>query len=231
MVQNRIKPIEDSKKTIAAIVQDRIRDAILNGALTAGSRIDQAQLAADLNVSLVPVREALKKLEAEGFVQIAPRRGAFVTQTSIDDMEDLYFARTLLEGQAAYHAAERLTDDDLATLAALMPQMAEALETQNYARFTECNHRFHFTIYEAAGSRYLSNMITSLWELAERYRFRYVFLHDQATVIQDEHQQILDACRARKKDQLRDAIAYHMHQTMVGVKGYILSRQAERHKE
>jgi DNA-binding GntR family transcriptional regulator len=227
MTQNRIKPIEDSKKTIAAIVQDRIRDAILNGDLAAGSRIDQAQLAADLNVSLVPVREALKKLEAEGFVQIVPRRGAFVTQTSLDDMEELYMARTILEGQAAYYAAERLTDDDLATLKALNAEMKEALESHNLSRFMECNRRFHFIIYDAAQNRYLSNMIASLWELAERYRFRYVYFTDQAPIIQEEHQKILDACVAHNKAQLRDAIAYHMHQTLVGVKGYILSRQAK----
>lgn len=227
MMQNRIKPIEDSKKTIAAIVQDRIRDAILNGDLAAGSRIDQAQLAADLSVSLVPVREALKKLEAEGFVQIVPRRGAFVTQTSLDDMEELYLARTILEGQAAYHAAESLTDEDLAMLKSLNAEMKEALESHNLSRFMECNRRFHFIIYDAARNRYLSNMIASLWELAERYRFRYVYLTDQAPIIQEEHQKILDACLAHNKAQLRDAIAYHMHQTLVGVKGYILSRQAK----
>ena len=96
-----IQAIEDNKKTISAMVQERIRDAILSGMLEAGSRLDQNQLADDLNVSLVPVREALKKLEGEGFVQIIPRRGAFVTKSSLDDMEDLYFTRSLLEGQAA----------------------------------------------------------------------------------------------------------------------------------
>jgi len=231
MIQNRIMPIEDNKKTIAAIVQDRIRDAILEGTLPAGSRIDQAGLASDLNVSIVPVREALKKLEAEGFVQIVPRRGAFVTQTSVDDMEDLYFARTILEGQAAYHGAEKITDADLDSLKSLMAQMGEALERHDFQRFMDCNRRFHFTIYDAAGSRYLSNMIGSVWELAERYRFRYIFFKDQASIIQGEHQAILDACIARDKDRLRDVIVHHMHQTLVGVRNYIISRQGETHKE
>jgi DNA-binding GntR family transcriptional regulator len=229
MAHNRIMPIEDSKKTIAAIVQDRIRDAILGGMLPAGSRIDQAQLAADLNVSIVPVREALKKLEAEGFVQILPRRGAFVTQTSVDDMEDLYFARTILEGQAAYYAAEKIADDDLAALKSLTAQMGDALDRHDFTRFMVCNRQFHFTIYDAAGSRYLSNMIANLWDLAERYRFRYMFLKDQAPIIQSEHQAILDACLARDRNRLRDAIAYHMHQTLEGVRSYIVAHDG--HKE
>ena len=218
----RIKPIEDSRKTIAAIVQERIREAILSGVLAAGSRIDQNRLADDLNVSLVPVREALKKLEGEGFVQIVPRRGAFVSETSLDDMTDLYFTRSLLEGQAAYHAADRLTAADLAQLDGLMVQMGDALDKHDFARFMDCNRRFHFIIYDAAGSRYLANMIRSLWELAERYRYRYMFLKDQGPVIQGEHQQILDACHAQDKKALRDAIVYHMNQTLEGVRGYIL---------
>ncbi len=223
MTNNRIKPIEESKRTIAAAVQDRIREAILARELASGSRIDQVQLAEDLHVSLVPVREALKKLEAEGFVEIIPRRGAFVTQTSIKDMEELYYARQLLEGQVAFHAAEQLTDQDLETLAELLPDMTAALEKQDILTFMERNRRFHFIIYEAGGNRYLTQMISSLWELAERYRYRYVFLRDQAPVIQAEHQAILEACRMRQKDQLRDAIVYHMQQTLSGIRGYILS--------
>ena len=224
MTQNRIQPIEESKKTIAAIVQERIRAAIMEGVLPAGSRIDQNQLASDLNVSLVPVREALKKLEGEGFVQIIPRRGAFVTESSLNDMEDLYFARRILEGEAAYHAAEKLTGDHLRELDRLMPSMTEALAAQDYARFTDLNRRFHFLIYDAAGSVHLSNMIAGLWELAERYRYRYVFMSDRSSVIQAEHKSILDACHAGNREQLRDAIVYHMNQTFLGIRAYISSQ-------
>jgi DNA-binding GntR family transcriptional regulator len=223
--QSRIKPIEDSRKTIAAIVQDRIREAILNGLLPGGTRIDQNQLASDLNVSLVPVREALKKLEGEGFVQIVPRRGAFVSDTSITDMEDLYFTRSLLEGQAAYHGADNLTDDNLAELDRLMDNMTAALKQHDFLHFMESNRRFHFIIYDAAGSKYLSNMIIGLWELAERYRYRYMFLKDQGAAIQSEHRAILVACHAHDKKALRDAIVYHMNQTLEGIRGFVVASQ------
>ena len=218
----RMEPIEENKKTIAAMVQERIRDAILNGTLPAGSRLDQNQLAADLNVSLVPVREALKKLEGEGFVQIIPRRGAFVAESSPEDMEDLYFARGMLEGQAAYHAAKNLTDADLAKLDQLFRSMGAALAVDDFAYFNQTNHDFHFIIYRAAGSKYLVSMITNLWDLALRYRHRYMFLKDQATVIQAEHQVILEACHARDAKALRDAMTNHMHQTYIGVRRYVL---------
>ncbi len=228
MPTNQIQPIEDNSKTIAHLTQERIRTAILEGILTAGTRIDQNQLAKDLNVSLVPVREALKKLESEGFVQIIPRRGAFVTNTSLRDMEDLYFARGILEGQAGYHAASNLTAAQLAQLDHLHQRMGETLEHHDYSGFSHLNRKFHFVIYEAAGSTYVLNMIASLWDLAERYRFRYVFFRDQTTVIQSEHQTILDACHAHDSKALRETIVFHMNQTLHGIKAFLEQTQQKK---
>lgn len=225
MERERIKPIEASKKTVAVMVQERVRQAILDGVLPAGTRIDQRRLAAELQVSLVPVREALKVLAGEGFVQIIPRRGAFVTETSLEDMEDLYFTRAIIEGQAAYHAAENLTDAHLSDLDRLYDLMDLALRAHDYDGFSQHNRAFHMTIYHACGSRYLSDMIHTLWELAERYRYRYLFLKDQADKIQAEHRAILDACRARDRKQLRDTVIYHLNQTLIGVQAYITAGQ------
>ncbi len=221
MIQNRIQPIEDTKKTVTAIVQERVRQAILDGLLLAGSRIDQNQLANDLNVSLVPVREALKMLEGEGFVQIIPRRGAFVTEASMDDMRDLYFTRQILEGQAAYHAATHITDDHVAKLNRLYDEMGVALAAHDYHGFMDFNRQFHFVIYDAIGSRYLSNIIISLWDLAERYRYRYVFLKDQGAAIQKEHRIIIDSCQARDPKALRDIVIEHMQRTLEGIQTYM----------
>lgn len=218
-----IQPIEDTRKTIAGIVQERIREAILTGGIPAGSRIDQAQLAQDLNVSLVPVREALKKLEGEGFVQIIPRRGAFVTATSVKDMEELYFARGILEGQAAYHAVAHLQPADFKHLDSYMQKMDAALLAHDYAAFNEANRAFHFRIYKANNNTYLTNMIGSMWDLAERYRYRYLVLRDQSDIIQREHQLILDACRERDAAALRDAIVAHMNRTFDGIRSHLLS--------
>lgn len=225
MIQNRIQPIDDSKKTVTALVQERVRQAILDGILAPGLRIDQNQLATDLNVSLVPVREALKILEGEGFVQIIPRRGAFVTETSVADMQDLYFAREILEGQAAYHAATQLTPENILRLEQLYAAMDEALKDHIYPDFMGHNRIFHFIIYDAADSGYLSNLISGLWDLAERYRYRYLLLRDQGQAIQIEHRAILEACVTRDPKALRDAIVQHMRHTLTSLKAQI--EQAE----
>jgi len=222
---SNLLPIEANKKTIAAIVQDRVREAIMSGELVPGSRIDQVLLAKNLDVSLVPVREALKMLEGEGFIKIIPRRGAFVTSISIRDMEDLYFTRQILEGQIAFYAAPKLTDADLTSLTDLTIQMESVLQAEDFATFTLLNRQFHFTICRAAGSHHAMNSIISLWDLSERYRYRYMFIHDQGQAIKREHRIILEACVARDGQRLQQAIIFHMNQTRDGIKLYLQRSQ------
>ncbi len=217
-MKNRLPAITDSMKTVSGIAQERIREAILRGTLLPGSRIDQNQLAQELNTSLIPVREALKKLESEGFVQIIPRRGAFVVDISLTDLEHLYEARQLIEGQVAYEAASHLTDADTARLSKLAIELQEALNRDDYDDFTRLNHEFHFVLYNAPGNKYLSEMIAGLWELAERYRYRYMFVRDQHDMINAEHQAILDAALVRNAELLRTAIERHIQQTLKGVR-------------
>jgi DNA-binding GntR family transcriptional regulator len=221
---NQIEPIENCNKTISAMVRDRIRQAITLGILPSGSRIDQARLAEDLDVSIVPVREALKLLEGEGFVQIIPRRGAFVTETSPDDMQELYDARAIIEGEAAYHAAPRLTDEHIARLEGLYGCMDAALKNRDSAEFKRNNRAFHFTIYDAAGNNHLSSIIAGLWDLAERYRFRHLMFEAQAASLQAEHRAMLAACRSHDAEGLRSALVEHLQQTFTVLKEHVAAQ-------
>ncbi len=213
-----LKPIDDVIKTVSGIAQERIREAILRGTLPPGTRIDQNQLAAELNTSLIPVREALKTLASEGLVQIIPRRGAFVAEFSLNDLENLYDARIVVEGHVAAKAAPRLTDDQLKELTAISDAMRSALENDKYEDFTRLNRDFHFIIYGAASNSYLTDILSGLWDLAERYRYRYLFIRDKHDVINAEHQEILAACCARDAERLRIAIEGHILQTLSGVR-------------
>jgi DNA-binding GntR family transcriptional regulator len=215
------------KQTLAATVLDRIRDAIVSGLLVPGSHIDQMQLASDLRVSLVPVREALKKLEGEGFVQIIPRRGAFVAHSSQADMRELYFAREVIEGQAAYYSLEGLGSGDLSELERLAEQMHMALISDQYEAFLDLDRSFHFLIYRSAGSHYLTETIQKMWELTERYRFRYLYLKEHAQRIHEEHYNIIHACCSRDKDGLQTAVMNHVSQTYETVRSYLMFQQPE----
>lgn len=213
-----LKPIDDAIKTVSGIAQERIREAILRGTLPPGTRIDQNQLAADLNTSLIPVREALKSLASEGLIQIIPRRGAFVADFSLKDLEDLYEARMMFEGQVAAKAAALLTDDQIEELRAICIEMSSALAHSSYDDFTRLNREFHFLIYHAADNHHLTDMLSGLWDMAERYRYRYQYILDEHDTVNADHQEIVDACAAHDAARLRIAIDNHILRTLNGMR-------------
>lgn len=206
-------PIESSNTTLAAHVSKRIRDAILTQALRPGARIDQNQIAASLNVSLAPVREALKGLEAEGFVTILPRRGAFVANASIANLDELYFARALIEGETIYQAVPHLMDNDLKSLQQLIERMKQNSADGDINTYIMLNREFHLGIYRVLDNQTLIQIIQNLWERSELYRYRYMFITHNPQRVHREHQIILDACVRRDPVGAREAAIKHIQQT------------------
>jgi len=207
----------NSPKTLSAQVYDRIRELVVHQRLKPGTRIDQNQLATDLDVSLVPVREALKTLEAEGLVSIVPRRGAFVTEVSLEHLEDLYFTRRIIEGEAMYHAVEHITEHHLEHLEKLNLQMQKETDARNIKAFMEHNREFHMLIYEAIGSEHFLQTIVSLWERSELYRYRYMFVLNNADQVHAEHMGIIEACRDKDPNRARHIAHDHINNTRNGL--------------
>lgn len=215
-----ITPIDENRKTLTAQVQERIREAIVKDELKPGTRIDQAQLAEDLNVSIVPVREALKALDAEGFVTIIPRRGAFVTNLSLQDMDDLYEARKMIEGEAIAHAALLLTEDDFRHMRHLTEKMKEAIANREVTEYIALNREFHLHIYSCLNNQYLIQVIQSLWERSELYRYRYVVVTHDTDAIYAEHMAIVEACEARNPERARQCATDHIQHACNGLRSY-----------
>lgn len=218
-----LSPIDDTRKTLTAQVHERIREAILNRVLKPGERIDQNKLAEELNVSLVPVREALKGLEAEGLVSIIPRRGAFVTTVSLEDLDDLYFARQIIEGEAIFHAVPYLTDKDFAQMDRFIIQMRQSTDAEDIGQFMEINRQFHMLIYNGLGNRHLLQLIQNLWERSELYRYRFMFVARSAESIHQEHEEIVSACRARDAVRAKELAVMHIRHTQDGLHRELVS--------
>jgi DNA-binding GntR family transcriptional regulator len=214
-------------KTIAQQVKQSVRLLILHQKLIPGERIDQNSLAEQLNVSLVPIREALKTLEAEGLVNIVPRRGAFVTEVSPDHLFDLYRARQLIEGEAAYHALEQLVDDDVNQLRELNQKMRQATDDKNINQFMELNREFHLIIYRRVGSKHYLDSIIRLWDRSELYRYRYMFVLKNADNAHQDHEAIIQACEARNQAQVKKLIITHIQHTLDGLHEEVLNQNKQ----
>ncbi len=209
---------EMQQRTVTDQVQSRLRDLILSGAFEPGSKIDQHELANRFGTSLVPVREALARLQSSGLVRIIPHRGVFVEALSIDELIDIYRVREVLEEEASRLAIDHLTDADVAVLEQLEQQLEESADSGDYDSFLRLNREFHFTIYRATGRRYLLQLIGQLWDLSERYRrLQLHMIPERARLARFEDYAILSACRRRDRDSLGAMVRYKLHQTSVGL--------------
>ena len=206
-----------SPPTTTAYVMDSIREDILNGQHPLGSRLDQKAMAEELGVSLVPVREALRMLEGEGFVTINPRRGAFVTDISAEELEELYLIRAELEELATQMAVPNLTPTQLNELSGIIEQMEGATAEQDFARLMELNQTFHFTIYSASNLRLLLEMMTSLWNRSTLYRRVFTYLPERALQALREHKKIYTACQAGDPESAGRAIRHNIQQTVAAL--------------
>jgi DNA-binding GntR family transcriptional regulator len=218
-----IAPIEESRKTLSAQVHERIRDAILRRVLKPSARIDQHQLADSLGVSIVPVREALKRLEVEGLVSIVPRRGAFVTGISLSHLDDLYSARALIEGEVVAQAVPLMTDADFAAMAGMIDEMKRMTDADDIAGFMALNRQFHTQVYTALNNQHLMQIIQNLLDRSELYRYRYMYVTRDVEVVHHEHRVILEACQRRDADAARRAAIMHIRHAQRALHEYVES--------
>jgi DNA-binding GntR family transcriptional regulator len=197
-------------RTLAEKAFGALHEAILTGRLRPGRRLPIEELAEVLDMSAMPIREAVRRLDAAGLVENIPHRGARVTELSIDDLAEVYEARLALEPLTVRRAAERFTDETTAVAAERLAAL-NGLPDDNSAATWAAHTAFHFCLYEAAGSNWFLRLIRPLWETSERYRLAAPVKRKLATR-RGEHEAILQACIDHDGD--RAALALHDHLAM-----------------
>lgn len=212
-------------KTVSNYVFDTIRNQILEGHYVPGSKLDQRSLADELKVSLIPVRESLRQLEAEGWVTLYPHRGAFVATMSADELREIYLIRGTLEELITHLAVPSLSPETLERLGDLIIDMEHATKARDADKLLVLNHDFHFTIYEVAHRPLLMQIIVGLWDRSTRYRKFYTHLLDRAPQALAEHKQIYKACKAKDPIAAGQAVRNNVHQTTEGILSRIHSSQ------
>lgn len=173
-----------------------IRRAIMSRQLEPGERIRQWDVAKRLNVSSVPVREALKTLEAEGQVTYEPNRGYKVVQLSIEDVEEIYLMRRVLETEGTTQAMPKVNTELMRYLKHLVQKMDEFANIGDVLNYTEANSNFHLLLFEHAGLPRLYSLIEILWQNTEAYR-GLIFDLDWCVNAQQDHRALLEACSDR----------------------------------
>lgn len=193
------------------LVYRRTRQGILAGELEPGSPLRVQELANRNGVSMIPVREALRKLEAEGFVESIPNRGARVAPLSLEDMLDVYRVRIVLEVEALRQAIPNLTKEAIQRARELNIVMHDHSDLGR-AETQRLHHELHFLLYEPSGSRWLLKMIQSVWDHTERYR-RAMAPHVDLNDSRLQHQRILDAIEDQDTQGALRALEAHLERS------------------
>lgn len=217
-------PIQDSTfqrpPTAQAAVLSQIRKYILEGAWKPGEFINQGNVATRLGVSRVPVREALRTLEADGLVKYEAHRGYTVTSSDLDDLKEIYRIRQLLEREAISDAIPRLNEDILAEMREAMLDL-ESANPDDIGAMTEANRRFHFSLFEAAGRPRLNHLIRVLWDSSEMYRARCYQDKRALDIVMEEHRQLYEACLLRDGDQIIELSDSHRDHSIEMLEGFL----------
>jgi DNA-binding GntR family transcriptional regulator len=200
------------KRSLADDVVDRLRDAIFHGSFKPGEALREEQLAAMLDVSRGPVREALVQLEREGLVLVRRHRGATVARLSRNDLEDVYSLRLALERLAIQRAARYATDQDFAAMEAVLAAFDVALSRgPSEKEVAELDVRFHDLIYQAARHQRLYDCWANL--KSQIYIFllsRNVADPDFRDITVKSHAALLEAIRARDEARATTEIEGHL---------------------
>ncbi len=198
MEEKRLKPVDfDSYKPLRELVLDAIREAIIKGDLKPRERLMEIQLADELGVSRTPIREALRKLELEGFIVMIPRKGAYVSDISLKDITDVFEVRAALEGLAAGLAAERITDEEIEVMERLLAEKNECIIKQDMERLIEVDTRFHDMIYVSSRNDKLLPIINNLREQIQRYRTTSLSHPGRMQNSLIEHRALVEAIQSR----------------------------------
>jgi len=191
----------------ADVIAASLRDMINQGELPEGARLIERELASQFAVSRIPLREAIQQLEREGIVETQRNRGAAVRTLTVDDVNEIYTLRALLEGEAIYHSVINRDEETLAR-AGLVHQLLE--NAGSVQKQGELNREFHTLLYRGCHNVRLLKMIAELCAQIERYEYLQRRLLADTPAFQHEHAAILDAYARGDAQQAREETVRHI---------------------
>ncbi|HWE32679.1 MAG TPA: GntR family transcriptional regulator [Solirubrobacteraceae bacterium] len=198
------------RELLADRAYTELRDRLVSLRISPGAPIDEDGLGAELDMGRTPVREAIKRLALENLVNVFPRRGTFASEINITDLAHISDVRIVLEGHAAYRAAERLTDAQRRELEQLLVELGHSRGSDDTEALMALDARVHRFIHRCAGNPYLEetlnryfNLSLRIWHLVfDRLPHLFARVH--------EHDDVLHAIAAGDAEQARDVLTEHI---------------------
>ena len=202
-------------KSKVDILYEKILDDIVNEHYKQGDRIVISKLAKDNKVSDIPVREALRRIESEGLVEIVANHGAVVTKFNNDDIAQFYLINSLLGGYATRLSSDYLSEMDFEELIRINEEMKKAIDSDEYDRFLLLDESFHLRIFVAVQFPMIFKSINKTW--MRRMEKQVRIPNDQQTKIYEEHKRIISLSTEKQYDELEKITRAHLVAPVVSI--------------
>ena len=191
------------------VVYQQLKEKIVNRVLRPGERIVISDIANELEVSPMPVREALNRLQQDGFVEINPHVGARVVMFGATGFKEIALIRIELEVLATRLATPYLDDDKIKELDSVLKQMEMAVADRDGNLYSKLNKDFHCIVYSAGPYKYLYELILNLWAKSNFSKSIFLKVPEQVSVSLDDHRKLLDALKAKDADKAAEILRSH----------------------
>jgi len=205
---------EKKFKSLTKLLSEKLREAIINGKFAPGEKLSEETLAASLHVGRVSLREALRSLEAEGYVTFLANTEVVVSKPTPEDVQDYYTIASVLEGLAARLAVENAQTEEISHLRELHQLLKEACQKRDLRRYFDANSSFHRFIAEIARNQRLYRLIDQLRQELQKTRILAFNLPQRLDYSMREHDQILDAFLKKNPQLAESTMVRHLNNQM-----------------
>ena len=217
--------LQNCYKTKAQIAYEYVLKKIHEASVKPGEKLVIEKITEELGISRIPVREAFKKLESEGILNVVPNKSAVLRSISAKDIHDIYDIRRVIESHAATVALSNLSQKDFKFLEDNFQRMKKSVMDKKINEYIRLNRDFHFFIYGKTGNEWMVKFIESLWYFGRWVNIITFFSRDIQRGYLRDHEKILGALKRKEKDALRRAFSEHIGQAQKNVFNYLSAKE------
>jgi DNA-binding GntR family transcriptional regulator len=215
-------------ETMVDGITERLRQAIITGAIRPRERIRVADLERKFGVSHIPIREALRRLQSEGFVEISPRRTTIAAGVDLSDLANIYDLRRIIEVEIGQRSVSRMTKSDIETVRLALVNFQAVANDPSSAEFWERHRNFHWALLAPAANPTVQRVLDHLWQSSERYVRLFVSTFATMDTVMDLHVELYEACAGGDVTTFENALTRHYVETEKTVRDGFRSLQAGR---
>jgi DNA-binding GntR family transcriptional regulator len=216
------------RQSLGAAVVERLREKILSGELREGQQLRQDAIAAEFQISRIPVREALSHLAAEGLIKIVANRGAVVSALSPEEISELFETRAVLECYMLRHAIPNLREEDFRRAEEILRQFEHSLEKDSETKsWGQWNWLFHSKLYTPANRPTMLAFLKTINHNCDRYTRLHLVFTRNLHLAGEAHRKLLDACRTRDPQIAEKALWSHIMDAGQYLKEFITQHRAQ----